>query len=86
MKISVYRSAFSSFDPGITLIVESDNVRLEESFSRKELAELAHNLLDVADDCIRKLDKENSHEVVIENIGEAMSALYLIKSAEGSKE
>ena len=74
MNIEIYRSTFSKFDDGVTIIVKGDGATLTEDIDKKELASFAYMLLDVAYDLLNK-HREEEHEPSLAAIADAMEGL-----------
>lgn len=61
-KLNVVRSTFSQFDDSLWLAFDADGTSVRVDIDQSELLGFALNLMDVADDCLRKL-KTDTDEI-----------------------
>lgn len=72
MKISTVRNAFTQFGSHLDIRVSENGAVLNAGIEKSELAEFALMLMDVADDCLKKLD--GGYDEAIEALNAAMIA------------
>jgi hypothetical protein len=74
MHLERVRSVFSQFDTGIQVRCCCDGTTVVADIDERELASFARMLVDLADDCMRKLDDDKYTEAA-KFISEALEAL-----------
>lgn len=79
MSIKTIRTNFSQFSDELLVRVYSGGASITLEIGQRELREFARSLLDVADDCLRKLkDRSPEDDVAIEMVGNALDAASAI--------
>lgn len=64
MEIRTRNSNFSQFSKDLWLIAEHNETRIDFEVDEKELKQFALMLLDVADDCMRKVDLHDASSAI----------------------
>ena len=79
MSIKTIRTNFSQFSDELLVNVESSGASITLEIGQRELREFARSLLDVADDCLRKLqDRTEEDEQVMIIVHDALDAARAI--------
>lgn len=78
MEIETVRGLFSQFDPGLNVRCSDGNASITSSIGKKELINFARMLLDVADDCITKVN-DDRYATVGELINDALHEFSNVK-------
>lgn len=73
MNISIARGNFSQFDTGVEVVTVAGGTTVRESLSKTEILPFVTNLLDVVDDCLRKL---GSHDDACDRVSDLFNELY----------